>query len=195
MRGFEDTPLDWAPASARLDEYGIMRQTIRFLVPGAPRPKGNVIKGRWGGYHDATKGLDDWLNTVAAQAQCAMNGQWRRREAKPWTRTAPHRLEMFDGPVLLGATFVMPSPKTHTPPVWLRDNRALWKLMCHSGAPMLKKPDVDKLTRAVFDAMTGIVWHDDSQVVETNVRKRYADPGEVCGTMVIVTTSKWDGGW
>lgn len=39
---------------------------------------------------------------------------------------------------------------------------------------MTTKPDADKLTRAIFDALTGVVWKDDSQVVEFKVRKVYA---------------------
>ena len=35
--------------------------------------------------------------------------------------------------------------------------------------------DVDKLVRALFDAMTGIVYVDDSQVVDVTASKRYAD--------------------
>lgn len=42
------------------------------------------------------------------------------------------------------------------------------------------KPDVDKLTRAVLDALKGIVIHDDSQVVHVNASKRYsAEPPHV----------------
>ena len=37
-----------------------------------------------------------------------------------------------------------------------------------------KKPDVDKLTRCAFDALTGVIWQDDSQVVELTAVKRYA---------------------
>lgn len=35
-----------------------------------------------------------------------------------------------------------------------------------------RRPDVDKLARAVLDALTGIVYHDDSQVVRLNAIKR-----------------------
>ncbi len=39
-------------------------------------------------------------------------------------------------------------------------------------------PDVDKLSRAILDALTGIAWRDDAQVVEKTVRKRYGShPG------------------
>lgn len=41
-----------------------------------------------------------------------------------------------------------------------------------------KRPDLDKLTRAVLDALTGRVWKDDSQVVSLTVSKRYGpEPG------------------
>lgn len=38
-------------------------------------------------------------------------------------------------------------------------------------------PDVDKLIRAVLDAITisGVVWHDDSQVVRIAATKQYAN--------------------
>lgn len=40
------------------------------------------------------------------------------------------------------------------------------------------KPDVDKLARAVMDALTGICWTDDAQVVRLVAFKRYeAQPG------------------
>lgn len=39
---------------------------------------------------------------------------------------------------------------------------------------MTVKPDIDKCLRATLDALTGIAYQDDSQVVETTVRKRYA---------------------
>jgi len=36
------------------------------------------------------------------------------------------------------------------------------------------RPDVDKLIRALMDALTGIAYHDDGQVVALSVRKIYA---------------------
>lgn len=38
-------------------------------------------------------------------------------------------------------------------------------------------PDLDKLSRAVLDALTGIAWEDDAQVVELHARKTYSDDG------------------
>jgi crossover junction endodeoxyribonuclease RusA len=42
----------------------------------------------------------------------------------------------------------------------------------------VKAPDLDKLTRAVFDALTGVVFHDDAQVVDLVATKRYACAGD-----------------
>ncbi len=36
------------------------------------------------------------------------------------------------------------------------------------------KPDIDKLCRAGCDALTGILWNDDGQVIELTARKVYA---------------------
>jgi Holliday junction resolvase RusA-like endonuclease len=36
-----------------------------------------------------------------------------------------------------------------------------------------QRPDVEKLARAVFDALTGVVYDDDSQVVQLTARKEY----------------------
>jgi Holliday junction resolvase RusA-like endonuclease len=39
-------------------------------------------------------------------------------------------------------------------------------------------PDLDKLIRAILDALTGVVWRDDGQVVDIVASKVYADtPG------------------
>lgn len=38
------------------------------------------------------------------------------------------------------------------------------------------RPDVDKWLRRVLDALSGVVYADDGQVVEVVARKRYGDP-------------------
>lgn len=45
------------------------------------------------------------------------------------------------------------------------------------------KPDIDKLSRSVLDAITGGVFKDDSQVVILNARKEY---GEKAGVLIRV---------
>jgi len=75
--------------------------------------------------------------------------------------------EMFDGPITVKAVFSLTRPKTVTRP--------------HPSV----KPDIDKLTRALLDALTGRAYVDDSQVVWIDVRKVYGPPG------VDVTVIPW----
>lgn len=89
---------------------------------------------------------------------------WRTLVA--WTLAQTHRAAPLDGPVAVVLEFVMPrpaaAPKRTTPPA-------------------IKKPDVDKLARAVLDAGTGVIWRDDSQVVHLDARKRLAERDEQPG--------------
>lgn len=48
------------------------------------------------------------------------------------------------------------------------------------------RPDVDKLTRALLDALTGIAYHDDGQVAMTAAHKVLAPRGEEPRTEVLV---------
>lgn len=45
-------------------------------------------------------------------------------------------------------------------------------------------PDTDKLIRAILDALTGIVWHDDAQVIEIRAKKEF---GETPGATITVS--------
>lgn len=38
-----------------------------------------------------------------------------------------------------------------------------------------KKPDLDNIAKLVMDALNGVAWHDDKQVVVLNVSRRYAE--------------------
>ena len=70
-------------------------------------------------------------------------------------------------PVSLRAVFVMPRPKSK-----------MWKTKpmpryCHTS-----KPDLDNLAKALKDALTGVIWQDDSQVFAMDVRKVVANGEE-----------------
>jgi Holliday junction resolvase RusA-like endonuclease len=49
-----------------------------------------------------------------------------------------------------------------------------------------KRPDIDNCLKLIFDALNGIVWVDDCQVVKVTVVKRY---GDVPGIVVSVSDS------
>lgn len=79
----------------------------------------------------------------------------------------------IDGPVAVLLEFVMARPKSH-----YRTGRNAHLL--RDSAPVLPagKPDVDKLARAVLDAISSAgVWNDDCQVTSLHATKTYAWPG------------------
>jgi Holliday junction resolvase RusA-like endonuclease len=65
--------------------------------------------------------------------------------------------EVADGPVSLRVAFYLPKGKTVK-----REH-------------VTTRPDIDKLLRCVLDALTGIIYQDDAQVVSVNVLKLYAE--------------------
>ncbi len=59
------------------------------------------------------------------------------------------------------------------------------KTLC-GEVPNMSKPDIDKLARGVADALTGIVYVDDSQIDMLVVRKGYAAPGTLPRAEIVV---------
>lgn len=101
-------------------------------------------------------------------------GPWREHIANA-VRTQPlavRRLWPLQGPVQVRLSFVMPRP-VNTPK--------------RSTPPAVKKPDGDKLERAVWDALSKAgVWRDDAQVTVWSGSKRIAEIGEASGVLIEV---------
>jgi Holliday junction resolvase RusA-like endonuclease len=83
------------------------------------------------------------------------------------------------GPLKLSLSFFLPRPKDH---------QGARGLLPHAPARPTTRPDLLKLTRAVEDACTGILWRDDAQIVDEELHKAYADgEGARIGVLVGVT--------
>jgi Holliday junction resolvase RusA-like endonuclease len=155
-----------APADMALDWYALVPHAylcamarapmsgVSFIVLGPPAPAGSkqaFVRGGKAIVTDASKRSRPWKSRVSAAAQDAMNGA-----------------EPFDGPVLLRLTFTVKRPLSH------------FKSTGELGAAGIRKPwptsrpDALKLARAVEDALTGIVYRDDAQIVLEAVSKHYA---------------------
>jgi len=74
-------------------------------------------------------------------------------------------------PVTVGILFLLARPKG------VAVKRRPWPVV---------KPDVDKLARAVLDALTGIAYTDDSQVVQVSAKKAYVEPGVLPGAVITI---------
>lgn len=72
----------------------------------------------------------------------------------------------WDGPVLVEGLFIFTPPKSM--------KKSLLKVI-EAGGYIYKttKPDVDNLTKAVFDAMSKTVWRDDAPICDYHIRKGY----------------------
>lgn len=136
---------------------------ISFFVNGIPVPQGskkawlNKNTGRVMMVEDQRDRHADWRYHVTAVAQQAR---------------ADHGLiEPLVGPVSVVLTFYFARLLGH---YGTGGNAQVLK----ADAPdyPAKPPDIDKLMRAILDALTDArVWLDDSQVVSATVRKRWVD--------------------
>jgi hypothetical protein len=124
---------------------------MTFTVPGVAAPQGSkrafrTKSGRIALVESSAK-LKPYRSSVALAAVAAGT-------------------KVCDGPIRMVVTFTFERPKSHY----------VASGSLRSTAPDYPaKPDLDKLCRAVGDALTGVVYHDDSQIVEWSARKCYAD--------------------
>lgn len=135
-----------------------------FFVEGVPAPKGSFRVFVRGGRPIVRKDSDrtyEWEDAVACAARVAVRGR------PPLT-----------GPVRVRLLFVLQRPASH-----MTSSGALRK-----GKPVYPqvKPDLDKLERSTWDALAGIAYRDDAQVVASRSAKVYAPPGGRLGVCVRV---------
>lgn len=133
---------------------------IKFWVPGVPAPGGSKDAFR----HPKT-------GKIVVVDACARNKPWRERVAAFAMDHRPDKL--ITEAIAIKVDFFMNRPKSHF-------GTGKNKNKLKPSAPMhcTKRPDTTKLFRALEDALTGIIWKDDEQVVRQIVQKHYAhNPG------------------
>lgn len=81
---------------------------------------------------------------------------------------------LYDGALFVEFTFYRPRPKGN-----FGSGRNANVVRDTAPAYPVTKPDALKLARAVEDALTGVVWRDDSQIVDEVLRKRFGEPARV----------------
>ena len=137
--------------------------TLAFTVYGVAQPKGNMRAIRIPGMQfpivtDSNRSVKSWSQLVAEGANRAL-------AALPDGDRG-----LMEGPVRLTIGFYLPIPQDLA-------------RKARRGVPVahVKAPDWDKLSRAVSDALSQVVYRDDKQVVEAVVGKFYAidDPPHV----------------
>ena len=137
-----------------------MTQTFTRFVVGTPAPQGSVKA---------------FANPRTGRPIIVKDNKVRQKSWRADVRDALIDNGMaaahFAGPVDIRLDFVMPRPKS-TP-------------KSRPTPAATKKPDLDKLIRAVFDAITESgMWTDDSAVVVVTATKRLAEVGEPTGCLL-----------
>ena len=81
------------------------------------------------------------------------------------------RRRLLEGPLIVTLTFYMPRPKSH-----YRTGKYSDQLKDNAPTYHDKKPDIDNLVKAVFDAIgdSKVIWKDDNQVAAMNVLVCYS---------------------
>ena len=129
---------------------------VQYSVPGEPRGKGRPRFAKRGNfvktYTDAkTASYEDQIRFYALKA-------------------------MGDSKVIEGAVRVFVSIRMAVPKSYSNKRREA----CLSNVEKpLKKPDWDNVAKSICDAMNGIIYVDDTQIVEAHITKQYAHQAEV----------------
>jgi crossover junction endodeoxyribonuclease RusA len=131
--------------------------TLRFTVFGIAQPKGNMRAIRIPGMKfpivtDSNRSVKSWSQLVAEGASHAI------------ANLPEDERQVLTGPVRLTLAFYLPRPKKY------QGTRFRTRPVAH-----LTAPDWDKLSRAVSDALSGVAYADDRQVVLAVVGKFYTD--------------------
>jgi crossover junction endodeoxyribonuclease RusA len=106
----------------------------------------------------ASQGSHSVIHGRIVQVNSAKHKRWRNAVAFAALELVTDGWELLDEPLELSVIFYLPRPKTV-------QDREYPSVM----------PDVDKLLRAVFDSLSGVIYVDDSRVVRVSAEKVYAD--------------------
>ena len=138
---------------------------ISFFVAGVPKPAGSkrVFLTKAG-------------RPIVTDASGKPGKDWRADIQHAAKTVTPHPLR---GALNLHVQFRLPRPKGHYGKKGLRRT---------APAYPIGRPDTTKLVRAVEDALSGILWRDDAQIVSQVASKSYVCDGEVPGAQVWVNT-------
>jgi Holliday junction resolvase RusA-like endonuclease len=149
FNGGDATPEEASPAED---------QVVSFIVYGRAVPGGSKTTGV---RKDGTRYVrDDNASRVAP-----WKGFVAREAALTMGEDAP-----LQGPLAMFVVFHLSRPLSHFGRKGLRPS---------APARPIVRPDLTKLLRPLEDALKGIVWRDDSQVVMQYVEKRYGEPTRV----------------
>ena len=138
-------------------------ESISFTIPGRVKGKGRPKFARRGRFITAYTPAD----TMSCEAM-----------VKSFASQAMAGRTPFQGPLALDVTVTL-----NTPQSWSKKRKA-------EAFYVTGKPDVDNVVKLIGDALNGIVWGDDSQLSDVNIRRRYNDHAPESVEVKIFTPGK-----
>ena len=128
---------------------------IKFAVLGEPKGKARPRFSRYGVYTAADTATYEQL--VAAECHAVMNEKDQMHAGDPEKR---YKLTVT-------AFFGIPKSFTKAKTIMAKNGQILPN----------KKPDGDNILKIICDALNGVAWVDDKQVVDMRVIKKYSADG------------------
>ena len=151
------------------------RLRLRVEVKGTPIPQGS--KKAWIAGDGKVRMTEDagvrhhtWRMEVTGAARQAMSDAGRFGD--------PYR-----EPISCAVTF-----RFHRPQFHYGTGRNAEQVKASAPPYPAKPPDLDKLTRAIWDSLTSVVWVDDGQVVAATIRKHWVERWDWEGVVVTIGT-------
>lgn len=123
--------------------------TVTIHLPGPPQGKARPRFRRDSGHAYTPERTRAYEKALRTEAALAMRGK-----------------KMLAGALIARIEAFFPIPQSWSK---LKRTRALIGTVCHTT-----KPDCDNICKAALDALNGIVFRDDAQVVKATVSKHYA---------------------
>ena len=152
------------------------RLRLSFEVLGTPIPQGS--KRAW---LNSTSG-----KVMMTEASGRKHSTWRA-EVTGQARQAMANVGRFGDPyrepVSCTLTFQFHRPLSH-----YGTGKNSEAIKPSAASHPVKPPDLDKLTRAIWDSLTSVVWVDDAQVVAATIRKQYVERWQAEGVLIHVGT-------
>lgn len=132
-----------------------MATKMECVVPGIPRPQGSKTRLANGGMIESSPHVASWRGRIEDEV----------------IRARPDQPPVVM-PVSMRLTFVFPRPKFHF------TSQGVIKSQFGMAGVYARRPDLDKLIRAVLDACSHRLYVDDAQVDTIIAVKRYAGVDE-----------------
>jgi Holliday junction resolvase RusA-like endonuclease len=144
-------------------------KSVEFFVAGIAKPAGSkrgffIKKLNRVIITDANPNSRDWKTDVSKAAQEAYIGP------------------VLEAPLKVTLQFFVPRPRGH-----YGSGKNENKLRATAPVYPKSKPDLLKLARGVEDAMSGIIYKDDAQIVVENLYKSFTSEGCKPGVKVTIT--------